>query len=400
MTEFYEKKERKEIIKMTIDGKINKITDLFNKCDELIDTISSIEIFNLNFDETAKESECISNDSPTWRSLKSQILSLDKIIGAYPKIKEIQKLIENNMSANKSSIIEIKALLEELKTEIETEYYSNDSTVTKDISNLERLLNEMDNLKNEFQRGQSIPGMSNSNKIYKNHKFLLWKSRLSNELNGNTNPLASKIINDLDIFDGRKDEELFNSINANLKVLVENEKLGGKSLKKEIKKKAKIFISHSSKDESYVKKIVEFLEDINIQEEDLFCSSIPGCGIPHGKNIYDYLREQFDSFDLHVIFILSSNYYNSCACMNEMGAAWICRNEHTTMLLPGFEFSGIKGVLDPNEVAIKFDVQSGTVKQHLIEFRNKMLELFNLPSISETKWERIRDNLIKDINNI
>lgn len=385
---------------MTFDEKINKITELFNKCDELANSISSVKIFNLNFDERNKFSESVSNDSPTWRSLKCQISSLDKIIGPYSKVREMQKLIICNQVANDSTIVEIKSLLEELKTEIETEYYSNQSAEAQNVSSLEKLLNEMDNLKNEFQLGQSIPGMPNSNKIYKNHKFLLWKSRLSNELNGNVNPLASKIINDLDIFDGRKDEELFNSINANLKVLVENEKLGGESLKKEIKKKAKIFISHSSKDESYVKKIVEFLEDINIQEEDLFCSSIPGYGIPHGKNIYDYLREQFDSFDLHIIFILSSNYYNSCACMNEMGAAWICRNEYTTMLLPGFEFSEIKGVLDPNEVAIKFDVQSENVKQYLIEFRNKMLELFNLPSISETKWERIRDNFIKDINNI
>ena len=33
------------------------------------------------------------------------------------------------------------------------------------------------------------------------------------------------------------------------------------------------------------------------------------------------MKKQFDEFDLHIILVLSNNYYESVASMNEMGAA-------------------------------------------------------------------------------
>ena len=44
----------------------------------------------------------------------------------------------------------------------------------------------------------------------------------------------------------------------------------------EVKKQVKIFISHSSNDKEYVKKIVEFLENMNVPECGIFCSSVAG----------------------------------------------------------------------------------------------------------------------------
>ena len=93
---------------------------------------------------------------------------------------------------------------------------------------------------------------------------------------------------------------------------------GGNRMEKQVK----IFISHSSDDVKYVRRIVEFLEDLNVPEDGIFCSSIPEYGIPGGEKIFDFLRGQFDTYDLHVIFVLSKNYYNSIASLNEMGAAW------------------------------------------------------------------------------
>lgn len=61
---------------------------------------------------------------------------------------------------------------------------------------------------------------------------------------------------------------------------------------------------------------------MGLKESQIFCSSASGYGIPLDEDIYEYLKKQFfDEFDLHIILILSNNYYESVASMNEMGAA-------------------------------------------------------------------------------
>ncbi len=51
------------------------------------------------------------------------------------------------------------------------------------------------------------------------------------------------------------------------------------------------------------------------------CTSVPGYGISEGAKIYDWLKKQFQNYDLRVLYVLSKNYYASPACLNEMGAA-------------------------------------------------------------------------------
>ncbi len=48
---------------------------------------------------------------------------------------------------------------------------------------------------------------------------------------------------------------------------------------------------------------------MGVREKQIFCSSVPGFGIPMDKDIYDYLAEEFSRTDVHVIFVLSRNYY-------------------------------------------------------------------------------------------
>ena len=112
---------------------------------------------------------------------------------------------------------------------------------------------------------------------------------------------------------------------------------------KENIKPNKLFISHSSKDVEYIKLFVELLEDIGMPDGSIVCTSVAGHGIPGGEKIYQWLRKQFVECDIRVVFALSHNYYASPASLNEMGAAWITRSTDTLLLLPGFDFSDIKG---------------------------------------------------------
>lgn len=167
--------------------------------------------------------------------------------------------------------------------------------------------------------------------------------------------------------------------------------------------KKKVFISHASKDISAVKHIVELLELIGFDKSNMFCSSIEPYGIPTGMDIYEYLKKQFEDFDLHVIFVLSNNYYSSAACLNEMGAAWVLSCNKTVMLLPGFNFSDIDGAINPRKIAIQFkpgmnDTDLYNMKSRMNDFIDEMAQLSNnkpnKPHIREEK----RDGFIDAMN--
>ena len=164
----------------------------------------------------------------------------------------------------------------------------------------------------------------------------------------------------------------------------------------------KIFVSHSSKDMIFVQTLVDLFKDIGLNEENMFCSSIPGYNIPLDVNIYDYLKEQFQNYDLHVIFVLSENYYNSPVSLAEMGAAWVLQQRYTSVLLPQFNFKDIKGVIDQIRISIKLDSEKTELKARLNELRNTFIKEFGLRSSlsSQNIWERNRDEFIDKINSI
>lgn len=158
----------------------------------------------------------------------------------------------------------------------------------------------------------------------------------------------------------------------------------------------KIFISHSSQDEKYAEALVNFLEDIGLRADSIFCTSVAQYGVPLGEDFNIRIKEQFTQFDTFVIFLFSDNYYKSVACLNEMGAAWVLQKDYMSILLPGFEFKEIKGAINPTRIAIKMDEKE--VKYRLKEFRDKMIDLFHLNSVEERKWNRCVENLLASIN--
>lgn len=160
----------------------------------------------------------------------------------------------------------------------------------------------------------------------------------------------------------------------------------------------KIFISHSSVDIFYIKQLVLLFEQMGIKQESLFCSSDSTYGVPLERDIYEFLKEQFSSFNLHVIFVLSENYYSSPAALNEMGAAWILQNRKTTILLPGFDHKDIKGVVNRNTINIKLDDDIRTLKFRLNEFYDNIILEFSLQKLASSKWEQYRDDFIDRVN--
>lgn len=167
-------------------------------------------------------------------------------------------------------------------------------------------------------------------------------------------------------------------------------------------KQNKIFISHSSRDMAFVQPLVELFEHIGLTSENMFCSSIPGYNVPLDKNIFDYLKEQFDNYNLRVVFVLSENYYNSPASLNEMGAAWVLRHKYTSILIPQFDFVDIKGVIDKMQISIKLDSAKTELKARLNELRDTIVKEFGIKTslASQNIWERHRDEFINKVSSM
>lgn len=249
--------------------------------------------------------------------------------------------------------------------------------------------------------------------IYDNPDFIEWKEAVEYELqqiyDRTTDTYIGKIINDTGVihkFNGKNydERENFNRLKSSLKVIEKNiDKYfhDEKSIESEITKamKPKIFISHSSKDVKYVEPIVELLADIGMTNDNLFCSSIPDYGIPLNQDIYEYLSSLFSENELYVIFVLSSNYYGSPACLNEMGAAWVLKNEYTSILLPKFEYQEIDGAVNPNKIGMKLDDADELLKKRLGELKDIISEKFSL-SVTDMRWENKRNDFINTIRNI
>ena len=176
----------------------------------------------------------------------------------------------------------------------------------------------------------------------------------------------------------------------------------GENIKMTENKMPMLLISHATTDKKYAEHLVTLFENIGLDHTQMICSSVPGYGIPLNKKVYDWLANKFQDWnlDLYVIFVLSDRYYASAASLNEMGAAWVTKKEYTSILLPGFEFSQIKGAISADQIAIKLDSDEEELKQRLNELKDNLTEMFGLTKVVDVRWERFRSAFIDAVKGI
>ena len=165
-------------------------------------------------------------------------------------------------------------------------------------------------------------------------------------------------------------------------------------------KPKKIFISHATDDKKIIDKLVALLEKLGVKKQQLFCSSIPGYGIPQGSgDIYQYLRNEMSNDNLFVIMMLSKNYYSSPACLNEMGAAWIKQSTYQSILLPGFDYPDIQGAINPRDMSFRLSDRENRAVA-LNEFKDRIVAHLELEPVDYSIWERFRNSFITEVDQI
>lgn len=282
---------------------------------------------------------------------------------------------------------------------------------------LVKLIEEVDHIEGLFRHFEPEAGLliPSGDYIYDVPKFIEWKQAILYELQDiydrTQDTFIWKIINATGVisrFTGRNydDRKNFAELKGALLVIKKNiEKYYPSTTDKnlevseQVMRKTKVFISHSSKDIKQVSLLVDLLADMGLTNDDLFCSSVPDYSIPLNADIYDYLASLFRDCNIYVIFMLSHNYYQSPVCLNEMGAAWVLKNDYTSILLHGFDYHEVKGAVNPNKIGLRFDDSDELLKKRLGELITILSERFG-KSIPDMRWERKRDSFISEIKNL
>lgn len=191
---------------------------------------------------------------------------------------------------------------------------------------------------------------------------------------------------------------IFNKIYAKYNLLMANVNNTPVNDNENKKKSPMVFISHSSKDKDFVEALVNLLEDIGLNKNTLFCSSVAEYGLGLSADIFDTLRELFKSHDLFMIFIHSPRYYQSPVSLNEMGAAWVLRTNFCSFLTTDIDFKDLKGVINGYKIGIKVNAEDASAR--LNELYEKLQTIFNLTPLNTTTWERKRNTFLKLVTNI
>lgn len=110
--------------------------------------------------------------------------------------------------------------------------------------------------------------------------------------------------------------------------------------------KIKVFISHSSKDEYFVKSLVQLLKVSlpGLKAEEIRCTSVDGTKMKPGAHFNEVLVSEISDSDVFIA-ILSEDSINSFYVAVEIGARWGSRKDIIPIMINGLSPEGIKAPL-------------------------------------------------------
>lgn len=149
----------------------------------------------------------------------------------------------------------------------------------------------------------------------------------------------------------------------------------------------RIFISHAQSDEPLIHAFVDLLHlGLNLKQENIFCTSLEGTGIPRGSNFVEFIKQEFKGSEF-VIVVITPAFYESLFCLCELGATWILGRDFIPLLVPPLDYDDLKAVL--------IGTQSGSIndKRTLNELRDRLVAVGIASGATDT-WETKRDTFI------
>lgn len=155
----------------------------------------------------------------------------------------------------------------------------------------------------------------------------------------------------------------------------------------------KVFISHSLEDKEIVGELIALIEGMGVKSEQIFCSSFEGYGIKLGANWLDAIREELTDETL-VLFVLTTNFYNSHMCQCELGAVWANTLEHIPVLVPPLTTEDLEYILRNHQSMTITD------RSKLNSLNERITEWVGISAPKFSIWEMKCDKFLANIDNI
>ena len=123
--------------------------------------------------------------------------------------------------------------------------------------------------------------------------------------------------------------------------------------------KKSIFISHASKDkfisDAFIDKILE--NGLGVSIHDIFCTSADGAKIISGSDWRQSIRQHLIDSKI-AILLITPNYKESEVCLNEMGAAWVLKENVLSLIVEPIDFNSVGIIQQPKQAEKLLDGSS------------------------------------------
>jgi hypothetical protein len=154
---------------------------------------------------------------------------------------------------------------------------------------------------------------------------------------------------------------------------------------------AKIFISHSEKDELLAKELIQLFTNVsNLGPEDFICSSVEGSKIEPAADWANYIETGIDKAPL-VIFLLTANFMESRASYWELGLTIGKEIDHFILMDNEITYDDI-GLL------AKYQVEKLNHNSALDRLKDKVEDCRNLKKIKTDAWNDRKNDFINNFN--
>lgn len=159
--------------------------------------------------------------------------------------------------------------------------------------------------------------------------------------------------------------------------------VNGEANPTEKKSKVKVFISHASKDRSFIQPFKDIIlkQALGLKDENIVCASFESTGVPPGENNSQYIKENIGNASVFLA-IVSNNYKASEVCMNEVGAAWALGKKPIQVVLPGVEFDKLDWLIKLDKAA---KIDDGDSLDNLAEVISNVL---GQPMVTPVHWNQ------------
>jgi hypothetical protein len=140
----------------------------------------------------------------------------------------------------------------------------------------------------------------------------------------------------------------------------------------------KIFISHSSKDKELMENFVTAITNIfvNLKRNEIFCTSVNGCDIDVGEDIYDFIKKQSNNTYI-TIGMISKESIKSETVLFEFGLAWGLEKLKPIIIEKNYDFKDLPKPIE-NHKCLKLYENSDFNK--LIDYLERTLNLNKVDS--------------------